>query len=59
VVGDKNTSQFEIQTGRSLTYEHKDVYAVKEPKKIGLPTINMSSSYIFAKNDLFLAYVNY
>jgi hypothetical protein len=33
-------------------------YAVKEPKKIGLPTINMSSSYIFAKNDLFLAYVN-
>ena len=59
VVGDKNTSlNLRYKTGRSLTYEHKDVYAVKDPKKIGLPAINMSSSYIFAKNDLFLAYVN-
>jgi CheY-like chemotaxis protein len=59
VVGDKNTSlNLRYKTGRSLTYEHKDVYAVKDPKIIGLPTINMSSSYIFAKNDLFLAYVN-
>jgi hypothetical protein len=59
VVGDKNTSlNLRYKTGRSLTYEFKDVYAVKDPKKIGLPSINMSSSYIFAKNDLFLAYVN-
>jgi len=59
VIGDKNTSlNLRYKTGRSLTYEDKDVYAVKDPKSIGLPTINMSSSYIFAKNDLFLAYVN-
>lgn len=59
VVGDKNTSlNLRYKTGRSLTYEHKDVYAVKDPKVIGLPAINMTSSYIFAKNDLFLAYVN-
>jgi hypothetical protein len=59
VIGDKNTSlNLRYKTGRSLTYEEKDVYAVKDPKKIGLPTINMSSSFIFAKNDLFLAYVN-
>jgi CheY-like chemotaxis protein len=59
VVGDKNTSlNLRYKTGRSLTYEQKDVYAVKDPKEIGLPTINMTSSYIFAKNDLFLAYVN-
>jgi CheY-like chemotaxis protein len=59
VIGDKNTSlNLRYKTGRSLTYEYKDVYAVKDPKKIGLPAINMSSSYIFAKNDLFLAYVN-
>ena len=59
VIGDKNTSlNLRYKTGRSLSYENKDVYAVKEPKNIGLPTINMSSSYIFAKNDLFLAYVN-
>jgi CheY-like chemotaxis protein len=59
VIGDKNTSlNLRYKTGRSLSYESKDVYAVKDPKTIGLPAINMSSSYIFAKNDLFLAYVN-
>ncbi len=59
VVGDKNTSlNLRYKTGRSLTYEQKDVYVVKEPKAIGLPAINMSSSFIFAKNDFFLAYVN-
>jgi hypothetical protein len=56
VVGDKNTSlNLRYKTGRSLM--STKTYAVKEPKKF-LPTINMSSSYIFAKNDLFLAYVN-
>lgn len=59
VIGDRNTSlNLRYKTGRSLTYEDKDVYHVKDPKAIQLPTINMSSSYIFAKNDLFLAYVN-
>ena len=59
VIGDKQTSlNLRYKTGKSLSYEPKDVYAVKDPKKIGLPAINMSSSFIFAKNDLFLAYVN-
>jgi len=59
VIGDKNTSlNLRYKTGRSLTYESKDVYAVTEPQKIGLPAINMTSSFIFAKNDYFLAYQN-
>ncbi len=59
VIGDRNTSlNLRYKTGRSLTFEDRDVYFVKDPKSIQLPTINMSSSYIFAKNDLFLAYVN-
>ena len=59
VIGDKNTSSnLRYKTGRSLTFENKEVYFVKDPKKIGLPSINMTSSYIFAKNDFFLAYVN-
>ncbi|WP_310557493.1 bifunctional response regulator/alkaline phosphatase family protein [Flavobacterium sp.] len=59
VIGDKNTSlNLRYKTGRSLTYENKEVYAVKDPKRIGLPSINMTSVYIFAKNDYFLAYVN-
>ncbi len=59
VVGDKETSlNLRYKTGRSLTYEEKDVLVGKDPKKIHLPSINMSSSYIFAKNDLFFAYPN-
>jgi CheY-like chemotaxis protein len=59
VVGDKNTSlNLRYKTGRSLTYEKKDVLAAKDPKSIHLPVINMSSSFIFAKTDLFFAYPN-
>ena len=59
VIGDKNTSlNLRYKTGRSLTYESKDVLAATDPKKIHLPTINMSSSFIFAKGDLFFAYPN-
>jgi len=59
VIGDKNTSlNLRYKTGKSLTYDNKDVLAAKDPKKIHLPTINMSSSFIFAKGDAFFAYPN-
>lgn len=59
VIGDKNTSlNLRYKTGKSLTYEDKDVLAAKDPKTIQLPSINMSSSFIFAKGDLFFAYPN-
>ncbi len=59
VIGDKNTSlNLRYKTGRSLTYEDKDVLVIKEPKSVHLPTINMSSSFIFAKGDMFFAYPN-
>ncbi len=59
VIGDKNTSlNLRYKTGKSLTYNNKDVLSAKNPKTIHLPTINMSSSFIFAKGDLFFAYPN-
>ncbi len=59
VIGDKETSlNLRYKTGRSLTYEEKDVLEAKDPRSIYLPSINMSSSFIFAKNDLFFAYPN-
>lgn len=59
VIGDKNTSlNLRYKTGKSLTYEEKDVLAAKDPKTICLPSINMSSSFIFAKGDMFFAYPN-
>jgi len=59
VVGDKETSlNLRYKTGRSLTYDKKDVLEARNPASIHLPSINMSSSFIFAKNDLFFAYPN-
>lgn len=59
VIGDKNTSlNLRYKTGKSLTYNDKDVVAATDPKEFHLPSINMSSSFIFAKDDLFFAYPN-
>lgn len=59
VIGDKNTSSnLRYKTGRSLSYNNKEVYAVQDPKSIQLPSIYMSSSFIFAKEDYFFAYPN-
>jgi len=59
VIGDRDTSlNLRYKTGRSLSYEDKDVLAAKDPKTIHLPTITMNSSFIFAKSDLFFAYPN-
>mgnify|MGYP001814134777 CR=1 FL=1 len=59
VIGDKETSlNLRYKTGRSLTYTENDVIEAKDPANIYLPSITMSSSFIFAKNDLFFAYPN-
>ena len=59
VIGNRDTSlNLRYKTGRSLTYDRKDVLESKEPKELHLPTLNMSSSFIFAKSDLFFAYPN-
>jgi len=59
VIGDKNiSSNLRYKTGRSLSYEEKDVYAVRNPKDIFLPSSSINSSFVFAKEDLFFAYPN-
>jgi CheY-like chemotaxis protein len=59
VIGDRNISlNLRYKTGKSLSYEPKEVMAAKIPEKIKLPSIHMSSSFIFAKNDYFFAYPN-
>ncbi len=59
VIGDRETSlNLRYKTGRSLTYNNKEVLATKNPQNIHLPNINLSSCFIFAKNDMFFAYPN-
>ena len=59
VVGDKSiSSNLRYKTGNSLSYNDKEVYEVKNPKDILLPSLHISSSFIFAKEDYFFAYPN-
>lgn len=59
VQGDRNTNtNLRYKTGRSLQYNPKDVFVLKDPKNSGLPRDHVSSTYIFAKEDSFFAYPN-
>lgn len=59
VIGDKNTSlNLRYKTGRSLTYNKKDVVAAKNPEDFNLPRISLSHSFIFAKENSFFVYPN-
>ena len=59
VVGDKNTNtNLRYKLGKTLGYNPKEVFEIKEPTKAMLPAPNISTSYIFATNDDFFAYPN-
>jgi hypothetical protein len=59
VVGDRNTNaNLRYKHGRNLTYEERDVLAIKDPAKAFLPRANVSTVYVFSKKDLFFVYPN-
>ncbi|WP_127133198.1 bifunctional response regulator/alkaline phosphatase family protein [Pseudoflavitalea rhizosphaerae] len=59
VIGDKQTTtNLRYKHGRNLHYEQKEVLAFRDPKEAGLPVPTVNSSYIFAKEDLYLCYPN-
>lgn len=59
VVGDRETTtNLRYKVGRNLQYEARDVLAVRDPKQAGLPRPNLSSTFIFAKEDYFFLYPN-
>lgn len=59
VVGDRETTtNLRYKVGRNLQFDPKDVLVVREPKQAGLPRPNVSSTFIFAKEDFFFLYPN-
>lgn len=59
VIGDRATNvNLRYKVGKSLSYNKKDVFEVKNPAEVGLPSPNVSSTYIFATNNDFFAYPN-
>jgi CheY-like chemotaxis protein len=58
-VGDRQTTtNLRYKHGKNLQFEEKDVLAFRDPRQAGLPHPNVSSAFIFAKNDVFLCYPN-
>ncbi|MFW5699524.1 MAG: PglZ domain-containing protein, partial [Bacteroidota bacterium] len=59
VVGDKKSSvNLRYKQGRNLNYNPKEVFEITKPEKAHLPLLNVSTSYIFALNNDFMAYPN-
>ena len=58
-MGDRNTNtNLRYKVGKNLTYNPKEVFEIKNPNQAGLPSPNLSSSYIFAMGKDFFAYPN-
>ncbi|MCM1516842.1 MAG: PglZ domain-containing protein [Paraprevotella sp.] len=59
VIGDKNTNtNLRYKLGKNLAYNAREVLEIRDPRKAGLPAPNISTTYIFAQNQDFLAYPN-
>jgi CheY-like chemotaxis protein len=58
-VGDRaTTTNLRYKHGRNLQFEDRDVLSFRDPRAAGLPRPNVSSTFIFAKEDVFLCYPN-
>ncbi len=59
VIGDRNTNtNLRYKLGKSLSYNPKQVFEIRNPEEVQLPRLNVSTSYIFAGGRDFFAYPN-
>ncbi|MCU0442882.1 MAG: PglZ domain-containing protein [Bacteroidia bacterium] len=59
IVGDKATStNLRYKQGRNLNYNESELFTIKDPLEGYLPKQNISSRFVFATEDHFMAYPN-
>ena len=59
VIGDRKVNpNLRYKHGKNLNYISNDVFEMNDPSKFFLPKQNISSKYIFAKEDLYFVYQN-
>ncbi len=59
VIGDRDTTtNLRYKVGKNLQYDRRDVLDVRTPKEAKLPRPNVSSTFIFAKEDKYFLYPN-
>ena len=59
IIADKNTNtNIRYKVGKALNCSSKNVFSIEQPKRVGLPCPNVSSSYAFCTGSDFFAYPN-
>ena len=59
ILGDREVNtNLRYKYGKNLKYNAKEVFEVKDPEKIFLPKMNLSTTYVFAGAGDFFAYPN-
>ena len=59
VIGDRNTTtNLRYKSGKSLNYNPKEVFEVRNPHDAYLPKTNVSSTFVFCRKNDFFAYPN-
>lgn len=59
IVGDKNTNtNLRYKVGKALNCNSKNVFVINQPKRVGLPCPNVSTSYMFCTGNDFFGYPN-
>ena len=59
ILGDKNTNtNLRYKVGKALNCQSKNVFTLTDPKAVGLPCPNLSSSYMFCTGNDFFGYPN-
>ena len=59
IIADKNTNtNIRYKVGKALNCSDKSVFFIEQPKQVGLPCPNVSSSYAFCTGSDFFAYPN-
>ncbi len=59
IIADKNTNtNIRYKVGKALNCSSKNVMSIEQPKRVGLPCPNVSSSYAFCTGSDFFAYPN-
>ena len=59
MIADRDTTtNLRYKVGKNLQYDRKDVLDIRDPRTVGLPSPNISSTFIFAKEQTFFLYPN-
>ena len=59
IIGDKSVNtNLRYKQGKNLNYQDSDVFVIDNPDKFCLPQQNLSTKYIFAKEDMYFVYQN-